>query len=346
MAIPELPMWAGTMSVWATIDRLVEEVRDIQVLRAHGLQLLAARRWREMGQPVPPELLHDERMAAVGTLAAPVILARVRSALGGPVLLLKGPEVARRYPDPALRPFGDLDLLVPDPLGAQQALMAAGFQQVDEENFAAHPYHQPPLRWPGLPLLVEIHDTPPWLGWMRPPTNQELFAAAVPASYGVDGILSLDQSHQALLLVAHSWRHRGPLPLIRDLLDVALMMDGLPPDELDALARAWRLGPAWDTTRRTIDALFYGRGAFPFPVHLWAFDQPPLRERFVIEDHLWRWMSGFWAPTLEEIPRAIAWSISRDISRSANESWFAKSARIGRRLSRAFLPFASDAHQR
>ena len=56
----------------------------------------------------------SERMAAATAMAAPALLERTRTATEGPLLLVKGPEVARLYPDPALRCFRDLDILVPD----------------------------------------------------------------------------------------------------------------------------------------------------------------------------------------------------------------------------------------
>ena len=48
------------------------------------------------------------------------------------LILMKGPEAAARYPDPALRPFCDLDFLVDDPAAAHRALMAAGFVEVGD----------------------------------------------------------------------------------------------------------------------------------------------------------------------------------------------------------------------
>ena len=84
------------MSVWAAVDHLLDRTEDPAGLRAHGVQLLAARRWRVTGRPVPAALLADERSAAIATLAVPVLLTRVRAAVNGPIVLLKGPEVAAR----------------------------------------------------------------------------------------------------------------------------------------------------------------------------------------------------------------------------------------------------------
>ena len=67
-------------------------------------------------------------------MAAPALLERIRTATEGPLLLVKGPEVARLYPDPALRCFRDLDILVPDAPATQRQLLAAGFQETGDPS--------------------------------------------------------------------------------------------------------------------------------------------------------------------------------------------------------------------
>ena len=78
-----------------------------------------------------------ERRFAVQTLHASLLrreLPRVVAACSNPPLLLKGPAVADRfYADPRLRPFVDLDLLVPrgELRGDVAALVAAGFKSLE-----------------------------------------------------------------------------------------------------------------------------------------------------------------------------------------------------------------------
>ena len=78
-----------------------------------------------------------ERRFAVQTLRASLLrreLPEVVAACSNPPLLLKGPAVADRfYADPRLRPFVDLDLLVPrgELRGDVDALVAAGFKPVE-----------------------------------------------------------------------------------------------------------------------------------------------------------------------------------------------------------------------
>ncbi len=287
------------MSVWAAVDRLVDRATDPAALRAHGLQLLAARRWRAVGRPIPTELLADERAAAIAALAAPLVLARVRAALPGPIVVLKGLEVAARYPDPALRPLGDVDLLVPDTAAAQRALLAAGFEPA-EAGAAGEPprrHHLPPLRWPGSPLPVELHHALRVPPWMSPPTNAELVAAAVPSSTGVAGVLALPPPYHTLVLAAHSWSH-GPLSRLLDLIDVSIMMNGVDVSELNALTRAWGMHQAWAMTGQAIDALLFARPAWSWPAHFWAWHLGTVRERTLLEERLVHWLGALRVATM------------------------------------------------
>ena len=84
---------------------------------------------------------------------------------------MKGPEVALRYPGPALRGFRDLDLLVPDAPAVQRELLAAGFEPVGLPEKYAAIHHLRPLAYPGLPLLVEVHDRPKWPEHLRTPAK-------------------------------------------------------------------------------------------------------------------------------------------------------------------------------
>ena len=104
VAVPDL---------WASVDRLIDSTSDVDALRANRLHLLAARRWRERGIDVPGELVEAERLAVLVSFVLPDVLARVRAAYDGPLVVHKGPEVALRYPDPLLRPYIDIDLLIP-----------------------------------------------------------------------------------------------------------------------------------------------------------------------------------------------------------------------------------------
>jgi hypothetical protein len=141
---------------WESVDGLIDSSPGLADLRAHRLHLLAARRWRARGLPIPDELRSDEHSAALVSLGVPFVLARIRDACDGPLVLFKGYELALRYPDPALRPYTDIDLLVEDPVAASRALRAAGFEPAGYEDVHYDElHHVRPLLLPELPLLVE-----------------------------------------------------------------------------------------------------------------------------------------------------------------------------------------------
>src|SRR5215831_17176771 len=164
---------ASAAGLWGAVDRLVGRAPTVADLRSHALQLLAARLWRRIGRDVPVDFEQLERKAAVVTMATPHLLAKVREVYDGPALLHKGPEVAAHYPDPALRLFGDVDILVPDAERVQQALLAGGFEPLGDPALYLDLHHLRPLRWPDLPLIVEIHGRPKWIEGLFPPSTAD-----------------------------------------------------------------------------------------------------------------------------------------------------------------------------
>jgi hypothetical protein len=252
---------SGPPIIWTRVDELVDSAPGLPALRAHRLQLLAGRRWRELGREVPDDLRTEEQLAAVRDAIAPDILARVRAATDQPVLLLKGPEVARRYPRRSLRPSIDLDLLAPDAERLQEQLIAAGFEPAEDPVWAlrldgsadhfADKHHLRPLRWSGWPLRLEIHRRPSWPAWLPQPASSELLRLAVPGE--AEGILVLPPAPHGVLLGAHVWVS-NPFARLRDLLDIALLLQEADPDEAEGLARAWRVGlPRHEDDRRGTD---------------------------------------------------------------------------------------------
>jgi hypothetical protein len=104
------------------VDRLLEaSAAPLAVRRVHRVELLEARRLRTAGLAVEPDVIADETRAAVNELAVPGLLARVRAAYDGPLLLMKGPEVAAAYGATGVRSFGDIDLLTDDAPAATSA---------------------------------------------------------------------------------------------------------------------------------------------------------------------------------------------------------------------------------
>lgn len=328
-------MTPGATDLWAAVDRLIDSTDDVDALRANRLHLLAARRWRELGRDVPPEVVAAERVGVVATLVLPELLARLRAACEGPLVVHKGPEVARRYPDPVLRPFIDVDLLVPDADSVQQALVGAGFVEVGNPIFYAAAPHRLPLEWPGIPVLVEVHSDLNWPRWLgRSPTG-EVLREAVPSSLGVDGMQTLAPHHHVLAVAVHAWAH-GPFTRVGDLVDVAALQDGVADSELLALARRWNLERMWGTTLATVDAVLF-RGPRPLLVRTWARNLPAVRERTVLEIHVGRWLAGFSAVGPKGGLGVLGEEIGKDLRPAVGETWGQKLGRVPRALRDAFV---------
>ena len=331
-------------ALWASVDALIDRAPGVDDLLWHGLGLLAGRRLRERGEQPDARLVEQERTAALRVLGAPIVLERVRAACEGPIVLIKGYEVALLYGDPALRPFVDIDLLVEDSRGTQEALLNAGFVEVGKPELFTDIHHLRPVRLPELPLpmTVEIHHVPKWPDLMVPPATAELLASAVPSSTQVDGISTLPHAQHALILAAHSWAHL-PLRRIQELVDIALLAEPTSRAELDALAARWELERVWQATRGCIDSLFYG-GPKTWAQRIWAQHLLEARERTVFESHVQRWVAAFWAlPSYQAFP-TLAAAVADEFTPGQDEGWREKNARAWRALRNAFV--ARSEHDR
>jgi hypothetical protein len=315
--------------LWSAIDRLLGGA-TIPGILAHELGPLAAYRLRQLGDPVPLPLQLEERAASLSMLTAVPLLERIRASCEGPLMLLKGPEVATHYPGRARR-FGDVDILSAQAEDIQRSLVGQGFLEVEEpEHEAIHDHHLQPLQWPAIPLKVELHVTPNWPVRAIPPPLEVLFEAAEPSSVGVAGVLAPSSLHHALIVSAHAWRHE-PLQTLRDLFDVAVMSAGVDAAELERTARKWGIGRMWKTTRAAIDAVFYG-GRLTAPLRSWARHLPRVRDRSVFERHLESLVHGYWElpPHLATVD--LAQALRQSVTPAAGETWGDKLARARRAL--------------
>jgi hypothetical protein len=333
---------AAGADLWAAVDTLADRAPRLTDLRAHGLHLLAARHWQATGRPVPQALVDEQRAAAFLSLIASHLLERARDACSNPVVLMKGPELAARYPDPALRPFRDLDLLAADAPRMQRELLDAGFEPVGIPSRYEGIHHLRPLRWPGLPLVVEVHDRPKWPGGISAPPRDELLAAAVPSAGGVEGVLTLAPEQHALVVAAHSWAH-VPLGRIVHLVDVSVLLAGADRERTEDLARRWGIDRVWHTTLAAADALLRPAarsGSLP----VWARSLREARERTVLESHLERWFGYFSAFPPREASRHSAAALRRALRRRGDESRSTKLRRTARATRDAFAR-QSDHHR-
>jgi hypothetical protein len=281
-------------------------------------------------------LLDIERLTALRLLSTPVVLERLRAAVDGTVVLMKGYEVALAYEDPVLRPFIDLDILVEDSKTVQRSLVSAGFTEVLDPELFKDIHHERPLWLPGFPVKIEIHHAPKWPDELPRPTTEELLAAAVPSKSGIDGISSLPPAEHALVLAAHSWAHL-PLRRLRELIDVAAVLQRADRAHADTLAGRWGIDRIWHTTSAVADSLFSG-GRKTSAQMIWARHLLETRERTVFESHLRKWTSPFWAlPWYRAVPASASEIVSEFIP-GKDEGWRDKAARARRALSNRSLP--------
>ena len=190
------------------------------------------------------------------------VLQRVRATAPGRLLIVKGPEIAARYPAPHHRAYSDLDVLAERPADGYRALLAAGWS-ANHSATAFECTHQFPALVDGATSLpIEVHRRLAWPAWVRAPRPEVLLERAVPSRLGIAGLETLDPVDHTLHLAAHSWLHR-PFRVLRDLLDVELLRRECDARELELRAREWGLERLWRLTVRACDHLLGGTGRCP-----------------------------------------------------------------------------------
>jgi hypothetical protein len=326
--------------MWQRVETLVARAPHVRALRFHRVELLEARRRRTAGLAPLPELSGDQAVATILELAVPSVLGRARDAYDGRLLLMKGAEVAIDYPERRLRRFRDLDLLVDDPRSAQAALIAAGFKEVGDPSLYTDIHHLRPLRWAGLPLLIELHAEPKWPEGVPGPRVVELLADAVASRVGIPGVETLPPAHHALILAAHAWAHE-PLGRLGHLVDIGVTLARAERGEARALARDWGCSRMWRCTEAAVDAVLYGERS-SIAAAIWARHLARARERTVFEVHMEGWLAPMWGLPRRHAPRAVASAIRDDFRVDGDERWRTKLARA--RLAIAQAAMARSEH--
>jgi hypothetical protein len=327
--------------LWERVGELADRAPRISDLRHHKLQLIAASRMRSRGEHVPAELRLAERNAAAIALSAGLLIRRIQAASDQPLIVMKGPEAAARWPSPRLRPWKDLDLLAENAEVVQAELLAAGFVEIGEPMDYADNHHLHPLAHPQLPLSVEVHRRPKWPA-RRTPRFDEIAEAAVPSVLGVPGVLAPSPAHHAVLMAGHAWEHDplGRLGLLADVAATALDTDA---DEITAAARAWGVSRVWSATASAIDRLLLERRrASRSPI--WHRHLYETRERTVFEGHVERLIGPVAAAPVTAAPIVATRALWNTLRPRPDESWSQKLQRSRRSVHHASLR-ESEHHQ-
>jgi hypothetical protein len=167
-------------------------------------------------------------------VAAPAAIARLREAGVGPVVT-KGPGIADTYPQPALRPFRDIDILVPHKgfLRARRALEGLGFHSLPDRE---RPRAYFDLRCREAVNLfredgtsIDLHHhIPPWI-WGRRLSFQDIRARAQPFHLPAGVVPVADRLHNLLIaclhLISDGGRPGQTLLIWRDMVSLAHATD-------------------------------------------------------------------------------------------------------------------------
>lgn len=320
--------------LWERVESLVARAPSTSALRAHRLHLLAAAFWQAEGRAVPAELRQDRRRAAILAVTVVPLLERIRSVCDGPLVLMKGPEVACRYSQPEARPFRDLDLLVEDAPAAQRALTAAGFVELGDAHEYEQAQHLSPLVWPGLPLVVEIHRRPNQPGWLPAAPVHDIVATAVASATGVSGVLAPVPEAHALLLAAHAWAE-APLGRLLEPIDIAAIIDGGDWAKVEQIAADWGWTGLGRISRVVVEALF-GPDPRP-PLPLWAGHLEHARERLVVENQIARIAAPLSTLPPRQAAAAVAGSLVGTLGRREGETLAGAIRRARLSLFHAFM---------
>lgn len=227
-----------------------------------------------------------------------------------PMALLKGMAMAFTvYPEEALRPMGDLDILVPEKLvlKARDVLLSAGCQSVHipmSEWHEKHNAHIRAMRLPPHKYLIEIHSKLYATGSRLQPRHFVWEQSVVQRSTAFGNFPVLNYSLMVYHLASHLYYGymMGGVRL-GWLVDIAMVFDKA--EDVDALMRSLlEINPVfnkeilitvgWTTRfmraekRRQLDQWQTSFGAFPEIADFLEEQDSEVRHRWIVLKNLWR----------------------------------------------------------
>ncbi len=159
-----------TLALWWRGEIRRPEPELIAWARRQRLLPLLGWRAQQLGWELPAAMTEAIRRSRMAVAAQQALthqqlrrLGEIAQHLAIPVVLVKGAAAAEAYPEPWMRPYGDIDLLI-DEVNASpylKALRDNGYQDVAGTPGTRHE-HLPPLMDPNTGGWVEIH-TASWI---------------------------------------------------------------------------------------------------------------------------------------------------------------------------------------
>lgn len=259
---PRLP--PGGVDWHAEID-----AADTEDLLPALASILAAGRWAGVPAGARDRLIHGAAASRARHLVMTAELGRVLRrcrAEGLPVMVLKGPALAETvYPDPTLRPFSDLDLLVrpADRLRMDAVLRDLGHRRVADEHSWDFDiaYDGATLYEAPVSVRVDLH----WSLLTEPrfvcnrAEQAAVWERAVPLTVAGEPALGLGREDLVLYLATHLAVHHALAGLLR-YWDLALILEHsqgeLDWDALLARAARWRVRRALFFVLRGVGSAF------------------------------------------------------------------------------------------
>lgn len=190
----------------------------------------------------------------------------VRTLVDGPLVLMKGIEVAQLYHEPWRRDFVDVDMLVGEVSAADAALRDAGFQALHQTASLVRAAN---------PVTIELHRRPSSPRWAHFPAD-EVIAQSRPSRTGIDGVLRPRDDHHVVLVAWNYWRDGACRA--RDLVDLQLLRQRTTDEDVRATANDWGVGRIWEATSVLLDALEGDQKTLPW-AHRALLDLEPVSHR-------------------------------------------------------------------
>lgn len=198
-------------------------------------------------QAAPPEVVSNLRedlyTAAAQGITAEMQLSRVLGALsraGIPAIVVKGAALGAFYPDPALRLYGDIDIMVRRAHldAAEQALNALGYRCLASRGWWLQRFHHlPPMVNDSGGLLVELHWRLDYEETKGRLPVEDLWARAVGWTVRDQQARRLDTVDAALYLCRHAVVQHRVRGAFRSLCDLVQLTRGWGEAEWGALSQ-------------------------------------------------------------------------------------------------------------